>query len=96
MTGLSRRTITKTGEELESGEKRVSVGDGRVRRVGGGRKKIEGIDPGRRGSVDQDPGGNGRWGSEEKNESVALDPPIDSNPGRGVDSFRAPRVGGDK
>jgi Rhodopirellula transposase DDE domain len=46
LTGLSRTTITKAIEELESGGKLVSVGEGRVRRVGGGRKKIEGVDPG--------------------------------------------------
>jgi hypothetical protein len=46
LTGLSRTTITKAVEELESGGKLVSVGEGRVRRVGGGRKKIEGVDPG--------------------------------------------------
>ena len=46
LTGLSRTTITKGVEELESGGKLVSVGEGRVRRVGGGRKKIEGVDPG--------------------------------------------------
>src|SRR5438067_1787792 len=46
LTGLSRTTITKAVEELESGVKLVSVGEGRVRRVGGGRKKIEGVDPG--------------------------------------------------
>ena len=46
LTGLSRTTITKAVEELGSGGKLVSVGEGRVRRVGGGRKKIEGVDPG--------------------------------------------------
>jgi len=46
LTGLSRTTITKAVEELESGGKLVSPGEGRVRRVGGGRKKIEGVDPG--------------------------------------------------
>ena len=46
LTGLSRTTITKGVEELESDGKLVSVGEGRVRRVGGGRKKIEGVDPG--------------------------------------------------
>src|SRR5947199_3345799 len=51
LTGLSRTTITKAVEELESGVKLVSVGEGRVRRVGGGRKKIEGVDPGVRGMV---------------------------------------------
>ena len=45
LTGLSRTTITKAVEELESGGKLVSPGEGRVRRVGGGRKKVEGVDP---------------------------------------------------
>src|SRR5436189_2183954 len=45
LTGLSRTTITKAVEELESGGNLVSVGEGRARRVGGGRK-IEGVDPG--------------------------------------------------
>src|SRR6267143_6918688 len=46
LTGLSRTTITKAVKKLESGGKLVSVGEGRARRVGGGRKKIEGVDPG--------------------------------------------------
>jgi hypothetical protein len=46
LTGLSRTTITKAVEELASGGKLVSPGEGRVRRVGGGRKKVEGVDPG--------------------------------------------------
>src|SRR5436190_1795588 len=46
LTGLSRTTITKAVEELRSGGKVVSPGEGRVRRVGGGRKKVEGVDPG--------------------------------------------------
>src|SRR5947199_2198264 len=46
LTGLSRTTITQAVEELESGGKLVSAGEDRVRRVGGGRKKIEGVDPG--------------------------------------------------
>jgi Rhodopirellula transposase DDE domain len=46
LTGLSRTTLTKAAEELESGRKLVSPGEGRVRRVGGGRKKVEGVDPG--------------------------------------------------
>jgi hypothetical protein len=46
LTGLSRTTITKAVEELESGAKLVNPGEGRVRRVGGGRKKVEGVDPG--------------------------------------------------
>src|SRR5438105_13329660 len=44
LTGLSRTTITKSVEELESGRNLVS-GEGRIRRVGGGREKIEGVDP---------------------------------------------------
>ena len=46
LTGLSRTTITKAVEELASGGKLVSPGEGRVRRVGGGRKKVEGVDTG--------------------------------------------------
>jgi hypothetical protein len=42
LTGLSRTTITKAVEELESSRKLVRFGEGRVRRVGGGRKKVEG------------------------------------------------------
>src|SRR6202795_5199412 len=46
LTGLSRTTITKAVEELGSGAKLVNPGEGRVRRVGGGRKKSRGLDPG--------------------------------------------------
>jgi len=46
LTGLSRTTITKAVEGLGSGAKLVNPGEGRLRRVGGGRKKIEGVDPG--------------------------------------------------
>src|SRR5437773_11763760 len=46
LTGLSRTTINKAVEELGSGAKLVNPGEGRVRRVGGGRKKGEGVDPG--------------------------------------------------
>ena len=45
LTGLSRTTITKAVEELQSG-KLVNPGEDRVRRAGGGRKKVEGADPG--------------------------------------------------
>jgi len=45
LTGLSRTTITKAVEELAGG-KLVIPGEGRVRRAGGGRKKVEGVDPG--------------------------------------------------
>src|SRR3989441_5729438 len=48
LTGLSRTTITKAVEELESGGKLMSADEGRVRRGGGGREKIEGGDPGGR------------------------------------------------
>src|SRR5450759_4208147 len=46
LTGLSRTTITTAEEELGSGRKLLSPGEGRVRRAGGGRKKVEGVDPG--------------------------------------------------
>src|SRR6266700_7374681 len=46
LTGLSRTTIPKAVEELGSGGKLVSPGEGRVRRGGGGRKRVEGVDPG--------------------------------------------------
>ncbi len=46
LTGRSRTTITKAVEELENGGKLAIPGEARVRRVGGGRKKIEGVDPG--------------------------------------------------
>src|SRR6266478_3602856 len=46
LTGLSRTTITKAVGELGSSGKLGSPGESRVRRVGGGRKKIEGVDPG--------------------------------------------------
>ena len=46
LTGLSRTTITKAVEELSGRGKLVSPGEGRVRWAGGGRKKVEGMDPG--------------------------------------------------
>ena len=45
LTGLSRTTITKAVEELQSRRKLVSPGEGRARQVGGGRKRIEQDDP---------------------------------------------------
>jgi len=45
LTGLSRTTITKGVGELQAGRKLASPGKGRVREVGGGRKKIEEADP---------------------------------------------------
>ena len=42
LTALSRTTITKAVEELSGRGKLVSPGEGRVRRAGGGRKKVEG------------------------------------------------------
>src|SRR5260370_40714257 len=46
LTGLSRTTITKAVEELESGGKVGSVGEGRGRGAGGGRRRTEGVEPG--------------------------------------------------
>ena len=45
LTGLSRTTITKAVDELQGSGKLVDPGEGRVRRVGGGRKKVEEVDP---------------------------------------------------
>src|SRR6516165_10900108 len=44
-TGLSRTTITKGVGELQAGRKLAGPGEGRVREVGGGRKKMEETDP---------------------------------------------------
>jgi Rhodopirellula transposase DDE domain len=72
LTGLSRTTITKAVEELSSSGKLMSPGEGRVRRAGGGRKKIEGVDPGVRTLLDKileettagDPMSQLRWTSK--------------------------------
>jgi hypothetical protein len=45
LTGLSRTTITKAVKELEGSRKVANPGEGRVREVGGGRKRIEQVDP---------------------------------------------------
>ena len=45
LTGLSRTTIGKAVEELQGGRKLASPGEGRVRQAGGGRRKIEQVDP---------------------------------------------------
>jgi hypothetical protein len=45
LTGLSRTTITKAVKELEGSRKLANPGEGRVREVGGGRKRIEQVDP---------------------------------------------------
>ena len=45
LTGLSRTTITKAANELEGSRKLTNPGEGRVREVGGGRKRIEQVDP---------------------------------------------------
>src|SRR5215831_14473013 len=71
LTGLSRTTITKAVEELQSG-KPLSRGEGRVRRIGGGRKKVEGVDPGVRDMLEKileettagDPMSQLRWTSK--------------------------------
>jgi Rhodopirellula transposase DDE domain len=44
LTGLSRTTITKAVGELQAGRE-LTPGRGRVREVGGGRQKIEEVDP---------------------------------------------------
>lgn len=45
LTGMSRTTITKAIEELEGNGKLVAPPEGRVRQVGGGRKRVEEADP---------------------------------------------------
>jgi hypothetical protein len=45
LTGLSRTTLTKAVKELEGSRKLASPGEGRVREAGGGRKRIEQVDP---------------------------------------------------
>ena len=45
LTGLSRTTITKAVEELQGRRKLVNPGEGRGWPVGGGRKRIEEVDP---------------------------------------------------
>jgi hypothetical protein len=45
LTGLSRTTITKAVKELEGSRKLANLGKGRVREVGGGRRRIEQVDP---------------------------------------------------
>jgi hypothetical protein len=72
LTGLSRTTITKAAEELASDRKLVRPSEGRVRRAGGGRKKIEGVDPGVRDLLEKileettagDPMSQLRWTSK--------------------------------
>src|SRR5450755_1771559 len=86
LTGLSRTTITKAVEELRSGGKLLSPGEGRVRRAGGGRKKVEEIDPEVRELLEKileettagDPMSLLRWTSQ-----------IDTNHGGGVDPCRS-------
>src|SRR5229473_401292 len=45
LTGLSRTTITKAVKELEGRRKLANPGEGRVREVGGGRRRVEQVDP---------------------------------------------------
>jgi Rhodopirellula transposase DDE domain len=45
LTKLSRTTITKAVGELQARRKLASPGEGRVREVGGGRKRVEEVDP---------------------------------------------------
>ena len=46
LTGMSRTTITQTVQELEQSRKMVRLPEGRVRQLGGGRKRAEEIEPG--------------------------------------------------
>src|SRR5258706_16130426 len=45
VTGMSRVTITQGVSDLESSRSLRSVASGRVRSLGGGRKKVEAADP---------------------------------------------------
>jgi hypothetical protein len=51
LTGMSRTTITKAVAELNSGRKLAVAAEGRIREIGGGRKKVEETDPGLRGQL---------------------------------------------
>jgi Rhodopirellula transposase DDE domain len=46
LTGMSRMTITKAVAELKGGKKLAVAESGRIRKAGGGRKKVEETDPG--------------------------------------------------
>jgi hypothetical protein len=46
LTGMSRTTITKAVATLSSGKKLSLAEQGRIRKAGGGRKKVEDADPG--------------------------------------------------
>jgi hypothetical protein len=46
LTGMSRTTMTKAVAALNSGKKLSVAERGRIRAVGGGRKKVEEADPG--------------------------------------------------
>ena len=48
---MSRTTITKAVAELNSGMKLAVAAEGRIRQMGGGRKKVEETDPGLRGQL---------------------------------------------
>jgi hypothetical protein len=48
---MSRTTITKAVAELNSGRKLAVAAEGRIREIGGGRKKVEETDPGLRGQL---------------------------------------------
>jgi len=53
LTGMSGTTITKAVEQLEGNRKLVAPPEGRVRHAGGGRKKVEEVDPAKRASLTQ-------------------------------------------
>src|SRR5947199_4296708 len=46
LTGMSRTTITKAVQELESGKKLLKPEGGMIRKAGAGRKKVEETDEG--------------------------------------------------
>jgi hypothetical protein len=45
LTGMSRTTITKASQELEGNRKPAMPPEGRIRQAGGGRKRVEDLDP---------------------------------------------------
>src|SRR6266513_875615 len=51
LTGMSRTTITKAVEELESGKKLLKPESGVIRKAGAGRKKVEDVNKGEGGAL---------------------------------------------
>ncbi|GFP22254.1 hypothetical protein HKBW3S06_01481 [Candidatus Hakubella thermalkaliphila] len=44
LTGLSRRTILKGMKELKSGQALSKIAEGKIRKEGGGRKRLTNLD----------------------------------------------------